>query len=96
MNFSFLALILTLLGMAFLTNWNKHVLFLMAVSSGLWATMIWFVAEITRVQTQPQNAPPPMMDGSIPSASARTTADLLTSRARSSATESGQARQRRG
>lgn len=43
MNFSFLALILTLLGMAFLTSWNKHVLFLMAVSTGLWATMIWLV-----------------------------------------------------
>lgn len=43
MNFSFFALILTLLGMAFLTSWNRHVLFLMAVSAGLWGTMIWSV-----------------------------------------------------
>lgn len=101
MNFSFLALIVTLGGMAVLTSYNRHVLFLMAVSTGLWVTMIWyaralpslpaslpgigprkkscadtvgvdrFVAEISKVQTQPQNAPPP----SVPS-EAEADADL--------------------
>lgn len=41
MNVSFALLIVTLFALAFLTSWSMHVLFLMAVSVGLWATMVW-------------------------------------------------------
>ena len=41
MNVSFFLLIITLFGLAFLTDWNKHVIILMLVSCGFWMTMIW-------------------------------------------------------
>ncbi|KAJ9096396.1 hypothetical protein QFC21_005218 [Naganishia friedmannii] len=76
MNFSFLALVVTLLTMAYLTSFNKHVVFLMVVSTGLWVTMIWFVTEISQVQTQPQNAPQaaPPYEGPVPATSTSATA----------------------
>jgi hypothetical protein len=43
MNASFFFLILSLLFLGYMTDWNKHVLFLMLVSTGLWMTMIWCV-----------------------------------------------------
>lgn len=43
MNASFFFLILSLLFLGYMTDWNKHVLFLMLVSTGLWMTMIWYV-----------------------------------------------------
>ncbi|GHJ86957.1 hypothetical protein NliqN6_3359 [Naganishia liquefaciens] len=79
MNFSFLALIITLAAMAFLTSYNGHVLFLMAVSTGLWITMIWFVAEISKVQTQPQNAPTPFHSDPTAGNPTTTAPDLLSS-----------------
>jgi hypothetical protein len=73
MNASFLLLILTLFGLAFLTSWNKHVIFMMFCSTLLWGAMIWyslftkavgyaeldnrFVVEITRTQLRPDNLP---------------------------------------
>jgi uncharacterized membrane protein YpjA len=45
MNASFFFLILSLLFLGYMTDWNKHVLFLMLVSTGLWMTMIWCVFE---------------------------------------------------
>jgi hypothetical protein len=41
MNASFFGLILVLFAMAVLSSWNKHVIFLLIVSSLLWATMVW-------------------------------------------------------
>jgi hypothetical protein len=41
MNVSFFFLILTLFGLAFLTQWNKHVLFLLGVTTLLWGAMAW-------------------------------------------------------
>ncbi|KAL7425208.1 hypothetical protein Q5752_000896 [Cryptotrichosporon argae] len=57
MNVSFFLLILTLFGLAFLTSWNKHVLILLGVSTLLWATMAWFILELTRVQVRRDNMP---------------------------------------
>ncbi|WVQ84521.1 hypothetical protein IAT38_006675 [Cryptococcus sp. DSM 104549] len=58
MNLCFFFLILTLFALAFLTGWNKHVLMLLGVSALLWGSMAWFVLELTRVQTLPNNMPP--------------------------------------
>ncbi|KAI9638812.1 ER protein Pkr1-domain-containing protein [Dioszegia hungarica] len=58
MNVSFFFLILVLFALAFLTSWNKHVLFLLGVTTLLWAAMLWFVVEISKVQTRPDNLPP--------------------------------------
>ena len=41
MNASFFGPILVLFAMAILSNWNKHVLFMLVISSLLWATMAW-------------------------------------------------------
>ncbi|ORY34664.1 hypothetical protein BCR39DRAFT_513904 [Naematelia encephala] len=57
MNVSFFLLILTLFALAFLTKWNQHVLIMLAVTTCLWAAMVWFVLEITKVQTRPDNMP---------------------------------------
>ncbi|KAL1412539.1 hypothetical protein Q8F55_000285 [Vanrija albida] len=58
MNISFFLLILCLTFTAYVSNWNKHVLFLLFTSFLLWMAMVWFVMEITRVQNNPENAPP--------------------------------------
>ncbi|KAK8849742.1 hypothetical protein IAR55_005077 [Kwoniella newhampshirensis] len=58
MNLCFFLLVLTLFALAFLTGWNKHVLLLFGVTICLWGSMIWFVMEITKVQTRPDNMPP--------------------------------------
>ncbi|AAW45358.2 hypothetical protein CNI01800 [Cryptococcus deneoformans JEC21] len=60
MNGCFFLLILTLFALAFLTQWNKHVLLLLAVTLLLWGSMAWFVLELTRVQSRPNNMPPPI------------------------------------
>ncbi|ODN94811.1 hypothetical protein L198_04958 [Cryptococcus wingfieldii CBS 7118] len=57
MNVCFFFLILTLFGLAVLTQWNKHVLLLLGVTTLLWAAMAWFVLELTRVQNHPSNMP---------------------------------------
>ncbi|KAK1923671.1 ER protein Pkr1-domain-containing protein [Papiliotrema laurentii] len=67
MNVSFFLLLLTLAALAFLTSWNKHVLLLLGVTALLWASMLWFVMELTKVQTRPDNMP--LMDGSTPEGS---------------------------
>jgi cbb3-type cytochrome oxidase subunit 3 len=48
MNASFFLLILSLLFLGYMTRWNKHVLFLMLISTGLWMTMIWYVYRPTK------------------------------------------------
>ncbi|KIR59225.1 hypothetical protein I314_04740 [Cryptococcus bacillisporus CA1873] len=60
MNVCFVLLILTLFALAFLTQWNKHVLLLLGVTLLLWGSMAWFVLELTRVQNRPDNMPPPI------------------------------------
>ncbi|WWC95438.1 hypothetical protein V866_002301 [Kwoniella sp. B9012] len=62
MNLCFFFLLLTLFGLAVLTQWNKHVLLLLAVTALLWASMMWFVLELTKVQNRPDNMPPPTLD----------------------------------
>lgn len=69
MNISFFLLLITLFGLAAITNWNQHVLSLLAISSVLWASMVWyvlppapsdtrrFVMQLTAVQTNPENMP---------------------------------------
>ncbi|KAE8213964.1 hypothetical protein CF327_g2590 [Tilletia walkeri] len=52
MNYSFFALILTLSGMAVLTSGNLHVLFLLFVSVGLWASINWFVSELAKIPAE--------------------------------------------
>jgi hypothetical protein len=47
MNVSFFFLILVLFALAFLTSWNKHVLFLSGVTTLLWAAMLWSVYHLT-------------------------------------------------
>jgi predicted MFS family arabinose efflux permease len=44
MNVSFFLLLIVLFGLAFLTNWNFHVLMMLVVSALLWGSMIWLVA----------------------------------------------------
>jgi len=41
MNVSFFLLILVLLAMAIVSNGNKHVVFMLVVSTLLWASMAW-------------------------------------------------------
>ncbi|WVR07986.1 hypothetical protein IAU60_005029 [Kwoniella sp. DSM 27419] len=60
MNLSFFFLVLTLFALAFLTGWNKHVLMLFGVTILLWGSMAWFVLELTKVQSRPDNMPPAM------------------------------------
>ncbi len=43
MNICFFLLLITLFGLAAITNWDKHVLALMGTSAVLWAAMIWCV-----------------------------------------------------
>ncbi|WWC73617.1 uncharacterized protein I206_107589 [Kwoniella pini CBS 10737] len=62
MNLCFFFLLLTLFGLAVLTQWNKHVLSLLGVTALLWASMMWFVLELTKVQTRPDNMPPNSLD----------------------------------
>lgn len=64
MNMSFFLLLVTLLWLAYITSWNGHVLALLGINAALWATMIWFVMEISRVQTNPENMPgqDPLLD----------------------------------
>ncbi|KLT45819.1 hypothetical protein CC85DRAFT_239911 [Cutaneotrichosporon oleaginosum] len=65
MNVCFFLLLITLFGLAAITNWDKHVLALLVTSTILWAAMIWFVMMITAVQTNPENMP--NTDMTIPS-----------------------------
>jgi hypothetical protein len=53
MNASFFFLILSLLFLGYMTDWNKHVLFLMLVSTGLWMTMIWCVSWSRNLNERP-------------------------------------------
>ncbi|WWD04211.1 hypothetical protein V865_002278 [Kwoniella europaea PYCC6329] len=62
MNLCFFFLLLTLFGLAVLTQWNKHVLLLLGVTALLWGSMMWFVLELTKVQSRPDNMPPPTLD----------------------------------
>ncbi|WVQ66428.1 uncharacterized protein L199_004609 [Kwoniella botswanensis] len=62
MNLCFFFLLLTLFGLAVLTQWNKHVLLLLGVTALLWGSMMWFVLELTKVQNRPDNMPPPTLD----------------------------------
>ncbi|EGF99611.1 uncharacterized protein MELLADRAFT_112512 [Melampsora larici-populina 98AG31] len=48
MDISFLALILTLIGLAFITSANPHVIALILVAICLWLSIRWFVAELSR------------------------------------------------
>jgi len=52
MNASFFLLILSLLFLGYMTRWNKHVLFLMLISTGQWMTMIWYVSQTTKTQSR--------------------------------------------
>jgi len=45
MNISFFLLLVTLFGLAFLSNWNIHVLALIGINACLWAAMVWWVVE---------------------------------------------------
>ncbi|KAK6908852.1 hypothetical protein L486_01504 [Kwoniella mangroviensis CBS 10435] len=62
MNLCFFFLLLTLFGLAVLTQWNKHVLLLLGVTALLWGSMMWFVLELTKVQSRPDNMPPATLD----------------------------------
>nr|ODN90955.1 hypothetical protein L204_05796 [Cryptococcus depauperatus CBS 7855] len=53
MNLCFFLLVLTLIGLAILTQGNRHVLLLIGMTTFL------FVAELTRLQSRPDNLPPP-------------------------------------
>ncbi|RSH81002.1 SMK killer toxin resistance protein [Apiotrichum porosum] len=57
MNISFALLLLTLFGLMILSSWNLHVVALFVINAALWATMMWFVQEISKVQTNPENMP---------------------------------------
>ncbi|WVO18512.1 hypothetical protein L204_106231 [Cryptococcus depauperatus] len=59
MNLCFFLLVLTLIGLAILTQGNRHVLLLIGMTTFLWGSMVWFVAELTRLQSRPDNLPPP-------------------------------------
>jgi len=43
MNVSFFLLLIVLFGLAFLTQWNIHVIMMLVCSACLWAAMIWSV-----------------------------------------------------
>jgi hypothetical protein len=76
MNVSFLLLLIVLFGLAFLTNWNFHVLMMLVVSALLWGSMIWlvpftaclhllttrFVIEMQKIPARPDNMPPDLVD----------------------------------
>jgi len=49
MNYSFYALFLSLFGLAILTSGNIHVVFLLMISVGLWASINWFVSELAKM-----------------------------------------------
>ncbi|GMK56610.1 hypothetical protein CspeluHIS016_0304500 [Cutaneotrichosporon spelunceum] len=57
MNICFFLLLITLVGLAAITNWDWHVLALLFTSTILWAAMIWFIMMATAVQTNPENMP---------------------------------------
>jgi len=46
MNVSFFLLLIVLFGLAFLTQWNIHVIMMLVCSACLWAAMIWSVLDI--------------------------------------------------
>jgi hypothetical protein len=46
MNVSFFLLLVVLFGLAFLTDWDFHVLMMLVVSTLLWASMIWQVMSL--------------------------------------------------
>ncbi|WWC65912.1 uncharacterized protein I303_108534 [Kwoniella dejecticola CBS 10117] len=69
MNLCFFFLLLTLFGLAVLTQWNKHVLMLLGVTALFWGSMMWFVLELTKVQNRPDNMPPSSLDLDVDSAS---------------------------
>ncbi|KAK0527285.1 hypothetical protein OC835_005022 [Tilletia horrida] len=52
MNYTFYALFLSLAGLVFLTSGNIHVVFLLAVSVGLWASINWFVSELAKMPAE--------------------------------------------
>ncbi|ORX37623.1 hypothetical protein BD324DRAFT_622664 [Kockovaella imperatae] len=62
MNICFFLLLVILFALAVLTSWNKHVLLLLGVTSLFWFSMLWFIAEISKVQTRPDNMPPVDVD----------------------------------
>ncbi|MBW0488534.1 hypothetical protein O181_028249 [Austropuccinia psidii MF-1] len=49
MDLSFVGLLLTLFGLACITQWNMHVLALMLVAICLWASVRFFVSELGRM-----------------------------------------------
>ncbi|EIW71408.1 hypothetical protein TREMEDRAFT_27200 [Tremella mesenterica DSM 1558] len=57
MNISFLLLLIVLLGLGVLTEWNMHVLILLAVTMVLWVSMVWFVIQVIEVPARPDNMP---------------------------------------
>jgi hypothetical protein len=79
MNVSFFLLLIVLFGLAFLTNWNFHVLMMLVVSALLWGSMIWlvafsrlsqslitrFVIEMQKIPARPDNMPPDLVDTTI-------------------------------
>ncbi|KAK0554798.1 hypothetical protein OC845_000620 [Tilletia horrida] len=54
MNISFYALFLCLAGLAFMTSGNIHVVFLLVISVGLWASINWFVSELAKLPPEAQ------------------------------------------
>ncbi|GAA5857062.1 hypothetical protein JCM8547_007938 [Rhodosporidiobolus lusitaniae] len=50
MSYSFYALFVTLLGMAFLTGGNLHVVLLLATSIALFTSIKWFIAQIAEAE----------------------------------------------
>lgn len=49
MNICFFLLLITLFGLAAITNWDKHVLALLVTSTVLWAAMVWCVFTVTQL-----------------------------------------------
>lgn len=43
MNVSFFLLLIVLFGLAFVTNWDFHVIMMLVLSTVFWAAMIWYV-----------------------------------------------------
>ncbi|GAA5888166.1 hypothetical protein JCM16303_003764 [Sporobolomyces ruberrimus] len=52
MSYSFYALFVTLFGMVFLTKGNLHVVALLVLSIGLFASIKWFLIQIREVEEQ--------------------------------------------
>ncbi|KDN40032.1 Pkr1-domain-containing protein [Tilletiaria anomala UBC 951] len=61
MNFTFYALFVSLAALIFLTSGNVHVIALLTIAVGLWASVNWFLAELKKLPVstfQVQTAPP--------------------------------------